>query len=128
MSSMVSKALISAALLSTFLAVPAFAQESPGRASLVASQPSPQVAYAISRWEQLSSSPLFTFGDYAGFLTSWPGFPDEAKLRGYAEARLSEEYVPPQQAIASFDRFPPLTNPGRAAHAIALMTARPGDA
>ena len=36
--------------------------------------------------------------------------------------------MPPQQAIAYFDRFPPLTNPGRAAHAIALMTARPGEA
>src|SRR5690606_41322567 len=46
----------------------------------------------------------------------------------YADARLSEEYVRPQQAIAYFDRFPPLTNPGRAAHAIALMTARPGEA
>src|SRR5690606_41999159 len=99
MSSMVSKALISAALLSTFLAAPAPAQESPGRASLVASQPSSQLAYAISRWEQLSTSPLFTLGDYASFLMSWPGFPDEAELRGYAEARLTEESVPPAQAI-----------------------------
>ena len=128
MSSMVRKTLISAALLSTFLAAPALAQDSPGRAGLVAAQPSSQVAYAISRWEQLSASPRFTFGDYASFLLSWPGFPDEDKLRGYAEARLAEEYVPPQQALAYFDRFPPLTNPGRAAHAMALMTARPGEA
>ena len=128
MSSMVRNTLISAALLSTFLAAPALAQEEAGRASLVATQASPQAAFAVNRWEQLSASPLFTFQDYAGFLLANPGFPDESKLRGYAEARLTEEFVGNQQLLAFFDRYPPQTGNGRAQYAIALMAARPQEA
>ena len=113
MSSMVRNAFI-AALASTtaVLASPALAQGD-GRAGLVAAQPSGAVAYAISRWEQLSASPRFAFEDYASFLLSYPGFPDEDKLRTRAEARLAEEYVAPERVVAYFDRHPPLTNPGR---------------
>src|SRR5688500_12073503 len=126
MSSMVRNALLAALTVSAaFVPGPALAQD--GRASLVASQPS-AVAYAISRWEQLQASPGFTFEDYASFLLTYPGFPDEDKLRGYAEGRLAEEYVAPQRVAAYFDRHPPVTNPGRAAYALALMAARPGDA
>lgn len=126
MSSMVRNALIPALLVSvTTLAAPALAQE--GRAGLVAAQPS-GVSYAISLWEQLQASPRFSFNDYASFLLSYPGFPDEAKLRGYAEARLAEEYADPQRVMAYFDRHPPLTNEGRAARAVALMTVRPAEA
>jgi soluble lytic murein transglycosylase len=46
-------------------------------------------------------------------------------LRGYAEARLADEYVAADRLIAYFDRFPPLTNPGRAQYALALMAMRP---
>ena len=127
MSSMVRNALISAVLASTVLAVPAHAQGD-GRASLVASQPSSAVAYAISRWEQLQASPRFTFEDYAGFLLSYPGFPDEDKLKGYAEARLAEEYVAPERLLAYFDRHPPVSNPGRAAQALAMIALRPDQA
>ena len=74
------------------------------------------------------ASPRFTFEDYAGFLLSYPGFPDEDKLRGYAEGRLAEEWVAPERVLAYFDRHPPLTNPGRAAQALALMAVRPGEA
>src|SRR3990170_5101527 len=125
MSSMVRNALISAALASTLLAAPALAQS--GRAGLVATQPS-AVSYAISRWEQLQASPRFTFEDYASFLLSYPGFPDEDKLRGYAEARLAQEYAAPERVLAYFDRHPPLTNAGRAARAAALIAVRPGEA
>src|SRR5688500_4216582 len=128
MSSMVRNALISALLVSTALvSAPAHAQGE-GRASLVASQPSTAAAYAISLWEQLQASERYSFNDYAGFLLSYPGFPDEDKLRAHAEARLAEEYVAPERVVAFFDRHPPLTNPGRAAYALALMAVRPGDA
>jgi len=127
MSSMVRNALISAVLASTFLAAPAQAQGD-GRASLVAGQPSSAVAYAISRWEQLQASPRFTFEDYAGFLLSYPGFPDEDKLKGYAEDRLAEEYAAPERVLAYFAVHPPVTNPGRAARALALLAVRPGEA
>jgi len=126
MSSMVRNALIAALVVSTPLhASPALAQD--GRASLVAAQPS-AVAYAISRWEQLQASPNFTFEDYASFLLAYPGFPDEDKLRSYAESRLAQEYAAPERVLAYFDRHPPLTNPGRAARALALMAVRPGEA
>ncbi len=126
MSSMVRTSLIAALLASAVaLPVPALAQWDQGRDSLVAQQPSGQAAYAISRWEQLTASPNFTFEDYAGFLLSYPGFPDQDVLRGYAEARLADQYVAADQLIGFFDRFPPLTNPGRAQYALALMALRP---
>jgi len=124
---MVRNALIAALTVSAaFVSSPALAQD--GRAGLVASQPAGAVAYAVSRWEQLTASPRFTFEDYASFLLSYPGFPDEAKLRGYAEARLAEEYVAPERLAAYFDRYPPVTNPGRAAQALALLAVRPAEA
>ena len=126
MSSMVRNALIAALLVSApALATPALAQD--GRAGLVAAQPG-AVSFAISRWEQLQASPNFTFEDYASFLLSYPGFPDEDKLRGYAESRLAQEYAAPERVLAYFDRHPPLTNPGRAARAAALIAVRPAEA
>jgi soluble lytic murein transglycosylase len=93
------------------------------RASLVAQQPG-QMAYAVSRWEQLNNSPRLTFGEYSGFLLSYPGFPLEGKIRGYAEAALEREYTEPSRLIAYFDRFPPLTNPAKAQYAVALSSLR----
>ncbi len=128
MSSMVRVPLV-AALLASAVALPAsaLAQPAEGRASLVAQQPT-QVAYAVSRWEQLTASPNFTFDDYAGFLLTYPGFPDESVLRGHAEARLASEYVAADRLVAFFDRFPPQTNAARAQYALALMAMRPAAA
>jgi soluble lytic murein transglycosylase len=123
MSSMVRASLI-AALLASAIALPAPSQAQDGRASLVAQQPT-QAAYAVSRWEQLAASPNYLFEDYAGFLLSYPGFPDESVLRGHAEARLADQYVAADRLVAFFDRFPPLTNAGRAQYALALMAMRP---
>src|SRR5687768_6634052 len=107
MSSMVRNSLLFAVLASTaFAATPALAQD--GRAGLVAAQPS-AISYAISRWEQLSANPGYSFEDYASFLLAYPGWPDEDKLRGHAEGRLAEEYVSPERLVAYFDRFPPVT-------------------
>ncbi|HYD24166.1 MAG TPA: lytic transglycosylase domain-containing protein [Croceibacterium sp.] len=132
MSSMVRNTFLAALSVSAAL-VPAsaFAQGNEwdqARANLVARQPSGQMAYAIGRWEQLAASPRFTFEDYAGFLLTYPGFPDEDKLKGYAEARLAEEFVSPERLLAYFAANPPVTNNGRAQYAVALMAQRPGDA
>jgi soluble lytic murein transglycosylase len=89
------------------------------RASLVASQPG-QIAPAIDRWQRLSASPQFGFEEYASFLLSYPGFPFEAKMRGYAEAKLEQTAISPERITAFFDRFPPLTNPAKAQYALAL--------
>ena len=82
------------------------------------------MAYTIDRWKTLSASNRFGFADYSGFVASYPGLPDEEKLRRYAEEALSREYVEPSRLIAFFDRFPPLANPGRAQYALALASLR----
>ena len=89
------------------------------RASLVASQPG-QIASAISQWQRLTASSQFTFDDYASFLLSYPGFPFETRLRGYAETKLEQTAIPSQRVVAFFDRFPPQSNPARAQYARAL--------
>ena len=82
------------------------------------------MAYTIDRWKTLSASNRFGFADYSGFVTSYPGLPDEEKLRRYGEDALSREYVEPSRLVAFFDRFPPLTNAGRAQYALALASLR----
>lgn len=91
------------------------------RASLVASQPT-QMTYAIQRWQQLSGSSQLSFDDYAGFLVTYPGFPQEARLRGYAEAALARGAYDSQRVVSFFDKFPPQTNPARAQYALALSS------
>ena len=82
--------------------------------------PPGNMAQVVSRWKLLTSSPNFLFSDYAVFMLTYPGLPDEAKLRGYAELAVGREPVDPRQVMTFFDRFPPLTNPGRAHYALAL--------
>ena len=89
------------------------------RANLQALPPG-DMAQAIERWKLLSKSGGYAFGDYASFLLSYPGLPEQDKLRGFAEGALAREAVPPAQVAAFFDRFPPLTNPGQAQYALAL--------
>ncbi|WP_121119657.1 lytic transglycosylase domain-containing protein [Croceibacterium ferulae] len=97
------------------------------RAQLAAMQPGP-MANAIARWQALSAVGSFSFNDYAGFLMQYPGMPDETRMRGFAEGRLSQEYADPGQVVAFFDRYPPLGNAARAQYALALMAVRPGAA
>ena len=80
-----------------------------------------EIGRAIARWELLNgSNGQMTFTDYAGFLVAFPGFPEEAKLRGWAEAALARDTAEPGRIVAFFDRFPPATNPARAQYALAL--------
>src|SRR5690606_34555781 len=92
------------------------------RANLVASQPG-RMAGEIARWERLyaDSSTRLPFQDYASFLLTNPGFPEEATLRGRAEQRLSGEFVPPESVLSYFAAHPPITNPAKAHYALALM-------
>jgi soluble lytic murein transglycosylase len=97
------------------------------RANLVAQQPG-HMSHAVRLWQQLGSSPNYRFEDYAAFLLSYPGLPDSAKLQGYAEERLNQEYVPADRLVAFFDRNKPVTNHARAQYALALMSQRPAAA
>ncbi|MDE2560907.1 MAG: lytic transglycosylase domain-containing protein [Sphingomonadales bacterium] len=130
MSSMDAKAVLRKlaflAMLTPWLATSADAQSGDAsawdqaRAQLIAGQAGP-MAQAVERWKLLTSSNRFSFNDYAGFLLAYPGFPQEDKLRRYAEAALDTASVAPGQLIAYFDKQPPLTNPARAQYALALM-------
>ncbi len=98
------------------------------RQQLIAGQ-STGMAQAIDRWKQLTASPgIYGFDTYANFLLAYPGFPDEEKLRTYAEKALDRESPDTGRVIAFFDRFPPLTNPARARYALALSAAHRGEA
>ena len=130
MSSMVRTTIISALVLLAFSPSLASAQTAglrpedgsdwdAARTTLQALPPGNMVQ-AVARWKLLTASSGFTFYDYSTFLLTYPGLPDETKLRAYAEASLDREAIDSRQVAAYFDRFPPLTNPGRAAYAMAL--------
>lgn len=78
---------------------------------------------AFQRWKMLSQSDNFGFSDYAGFVTSYPGWPGEARMRKNAEEAIELGYYPPQQIMAFFQKFEPVTNTGRAQYATALANA-----
>ena len=89
------------------------------RAQLVAQAQGP-MAQAIDRWKLLTSSNRFSFNDYASFVLANPRFPEEERLRRYAEGALERDFADASTLVAFFDRQPPLTNPGRAQYALAL--------
>ena len=93
------------------------------RAQLVSNQRG-SMSYAVERWHNLTASDRFGFADYSGFLLTYPGFPQEEKLRAYAEQALERESAQPRQVAAFFEKYPPLTNQARARYALALASLR----
>ena len=49
------------------------------------------IAQAIGRWQMLTGTERFTFGDYAAFVLAHPSFPEEQTLRRRAEDALARE-------------------------------------
>jgi soluble lytic murein transglycosylase len=126
MSSMHRAATLSLLLFLGMTSVPARCQDAAqwdqARAQLMSTQRG-TMSQAIERWRMLSQSSGYGFSEYAGFLLSYPGFPDEAKIRGYAEAALTRETVDYPRLIAFFDRIKPITNPAKALYALALSAS-----
>ena len=48
-----------------------------------------RMSQAIERWRLLSSSDRFSFSEYAGFLLTYPGFPEEPRSAPTPNARWS---------------------------------------
>jgi soluble lytic murein transglycosylase len=86
------------------------------------------MAQAVERWKTLSAYQTFGFNDYAGFILSYPGFPEEDKLRRNAEAALARGGAEPARIAAYFDKVAPLANPARAQYALALSALGRSDA
>lgn len=78
------------------------------------------MAQAVSRWKLLIGSERYSFNEYAGFLLTYPGFPQENTLRTFAERALDRESPQASAITAYFEKLPPLTNAGRAHYALAL--------
>jgi soluble lytic murein transglycosylase len=93
------------------------------QAEMVARAPT-QMAQAIDRWEFLRSNDRMEFDDYAGFVLAYPDFPQEEKLRGYAEDALDREAVSSEHLVSFFGQKPPLTNSARARYALALAALK----
>ena len=131
MSSMPNKTVSSLALLASTslagaaLALPddARAQAAPGynqaRANMVAMQPT-QMTEVVNRWSYLVGQDNLGFSQYAGFMLAYPGFPQQDRLQSRAEAALDNEATRPEDLVAFFDQFPPLSNGAKARYALAL--------
>lgn len=86
MSSMWRAAVILPVLLATapsssaqYAAAPTYAAAAPATAS---------IAYALNDWRTLRQSGNYRFADYARFLIANPGWPDETRMRGWAEKAM----------------------------------------
>lgn len=97
------------------------------RANLVA-QGSGPMASVIDRWEYLTARDGLGFSEYANFVTSYPDFPKTETLRRRAETAIERSSPSADQIAWFFAKSPPLTNAGRAAHAMALASLNKGEA
>ncbi|KHK90965.1 lytic transglycosylase domain-containing protein [Novosphingobium malaysiense] len=86
------------------------------------------VHQSVDRWQQLVANDRMGFSAYASFLLTYPGYPREEKIRGFAEKALLSESPDPSTVIAFFDRYPPLTSEAAGRYATALAAVRRFDA
>jgi len=82
-----------------------------GSPATVAPYPAPAVGNSLNDWRRLRQSSGYSFGDYARFLNSNPDWPEESKMRRWAErAMRSGEYAP--AVISFFNTDKPKTGNG----------------
>jgi len=79
------------------------------------------LAEALVSWNRLRQSDTLLFNDYASFLMAHQGWPGEQQFRKDAERAMAPQATPPDQAIAYFERYPPVTNTGHLRFAEALQ-------
>ncbi|MGK2910191.1 MAG: transglycosylase SLT domain-containing protein [Sphingobium sp.] len=107
-------------------AQPAMVQPIPGstgwnaaRAQVGVSQDT-QIVSAINEWRRLQQSDGLGFSVYANFITNYPDWPGEDRMRRLAETSISPNAYEPNQVVAFFARFPARTAVGHARNAAAL--------
>jgi soluble lytic murein transglycosylase len=77
----------------------------------------------LQRWRVLTQSDNYSFEDYAGFLVTFPGWPEDTRMRRNAEQAININSFSPARVLAYFARFEPTTNAGTAKYAVALQAA-----
>jgi soluble lytic murein transglycosylase len=60
----------------------------PAASSYSYAPPAANVGYALNQWRQLRQSSGYSFADYARFLNVYRDWPEESKLRGWAERAM----------------------------------------
>lgn len=117
------------------MSVPAMAQEKgvDGREWDLARARSMQnhdmrVHQSIDNWKVLVANGNLGFSTYSSFLLTYPGYPQEEKIRRFAEQAVLRDSPEPRSVAAFFDRFPPLTSKGAGRYATALAGLRRPDA
>src|SRR5689334_2782505 len=95
-----------------FLAATASAQyPAPATYTPAQNYSSYSVSSAIGDWRRLRQSNGYSFADYARFLTYNPGWPEERKLRTWAEKAMRSAENP-ATVLAFFATKPPTTGNG----------------
>ena len=103
-----------AILLPTLLALaPASSAQSQATSAIAApsNAASPNVSSALESWRVLRQSGEYRFTDYAAFLIANPGWPDDARMRGWAEKAM-QPGEDPATVIAFFTMAAPRTGNG----------------
>lgn len=122
MSTMVSRIvprIVVTALLLTPVACMA-AEQSP---NIILSDPTGGNAIlGLQRWRVLTQSDNYSFEDYAAFLVTYPGWPEDSRMQRNAEQAINVDSFSPTRILAFFDRFEPITNAGAAKYAVALQS------
>ena len=72
---------------------------------------SANVGYALNDWRRLRSTGGYSFADYARFVIANPGWPDETKIRRWAEAAMRPGEAP-ATVIAFFATDKPVSGNG----------------
>ncbi|MEO9600420.1 transglycosylase SLT domain-containing protein [Parasphingorhabdus sp.] len=123
MSSMVSRIVIAALLLSP---VTCMAAEQIGWKTGESELSDPTGGNAVlglQRWRVLTQSDNYSFEDYAGFLVTYPDWPEDSRMQRNAEQAINIDSFSPRQVLAFFDKFEPVTNAGAAKYAVALKAS-----
>ncbi|MEO9499411.1 MAG: lytic transglycosylase domain-containing protein [Parasphingorhabdus sp.] len=123
MSSMVSRIILSALLLTpaTCMAAEQSAWQSGGDQTL--SDPTRgNAVLALQRWRVLTQSDNYSFEDYAGFVITYPDWPDGERMKRNAEQAINIESFSPRPVLQYFDSVASVTNGGAAKHAVALQS------
>ncbi len=121
MSSMVSRIVIAALLLSPATCMAAEQISWQGAESGLSDPTGGNAVLGLQRWRVLTQSDNYSFEDYAGFLVTYPGWPEDTRMQRNAEQAININSFSPSRVIAFFDRFEPVTNAGAAKYAVALQ-------